>query len=600
LKIRFKPLALLLTGTVSFSVCAAETDLAAIVVTATRQPMRVNETLADVTVIDRETIERSGQNTVADLLARQPGVQLIANGGPGASASILLRGAEARHTLVLIDGMRIRSATSGQPALESIPLGEIERIEILRGPASALYGSEAIGGVVQIFTRRYEGPLRPSAYVGYGSYNTLQTEAGIGGSQDALSFGLRAGRYDSDGFNVTKPEIGKKYNPDKDGFHQKHLSGHLSYRLNEGDELGATFLYADGTDQYDASTGSFDDRIDKTLASYQMHLLKRLLPDWTSQWRIGGSRDELLDITQTAQSRIRTDQRLYQWQNDIRLPLGRALVAIERSEDRFSGTTHFAVDQRSVNSGLLGWSARGDKHNFQANLRHDDNSQFGGKTTWQAGYGYRLTEVWRAHAATGTAFNAPTFNQLYYPGFGNPSLRPEFARNIEIGLAYTQTDQTTSLTVFRNRIQDMIPSNLAANINRARIEGATFAYAGTWAGWRLTASMDVLDARDETTGKRLPRRANHLLNGSATRDVGAWNVGAEWSDVGQRYEDSANTTARRMTGYSVVNLFARYRIDPAWSVEARANNIANVKYETAYGYAMPGGNLFVGLRYAPR
>ncbi len=611
--IRSKPLALLATSVVSFSVLAADTidaDSAVIVVTATRQPMRVSETLADVTVIDRETIEQSGQSTLTELLARQPGLQMSTNGGPGATTAIFMRGAEARHTLVLIDGMRIRSATTGQPALEDIPLADIDRVEILRGPASALYGSEAIGGVIQIFTRRNEGPTRPNVYLGYGSYNTRQAEAGIGGSQDALSFGLHAGRYDSDGFNATNAKVGSSYNPDKDGFRQNHFTGNISYRPNEGDELGATFLYADGTNQYDKGTGSFDDRLDKTLTSYQAYLLQRLLPDWTSQLRIGGSRDDSLTIGASGNSRFRTNQRLYQWQNDIRLPLGRALFALERSEDRVSSTTHYALDHRSVDSALLGWSARLDGHDIQANLRRDDNSQFGAKTTWQAAYGYRLTDTWRAHVAAATAFNAPTFNQLYAPdtgyGPGNPSLRPESARNVETGIAYTRDGQNVSLTLFRNRVQDMLvwifsgPARGPINVGRAKLEGATLAYAGTWAGWHFSASLDALNARDEATGKRLIRRANNQLRASATRDLVEWTLGAELADVGQRYDDTANTTAKLMAGYSVVNLFARYRINPAWSVETRANNIGNVKYETAWGYATPGANLFVGLRYAPK
>lgn len=603
MNLSIKPLALLVASAVSVSVVAAD-DLgdhpATVVVTATRQPMRVAETLADVTVIDRETIEESGQNTLAQLLAHQPGVQLSANGGAGATSAVYLRGAEARHTLVLVDGMRIRSATTGQAALENIPLAEIDHIEILRGPASALYGSEAIGGVVQIFTRRNEGALRPNAYLGYGSYNTREADAGIGGSQNGLSYGLRAGTYDTDGFNATNKKS-SSYNPDKDGFRQKHVAGNLAYRLGGGDEIGATFLDSEGTIHYDDSPRPIDSHSDTKLASYEAHLLNHLLDGWTSQLRVGGSTDDLHGYGSSGATRYRTEQHQYQWQNDVRLPLGRALFALERSEDRVSSTTAYTIDHRSVNSALAGWSARLGRHDVQANLRRDDNSQFGAKTTWQAAYGYRFTDAWRAHAGAGTAFNAPTFNQLYWPdtgyGGGNPNLKPENARNVEAGIAYAHGDHSVSLTVFRNRVDNLISGWPPANISRAKLEGATLAYTGTWAGWCVTASFDALNARDEATGRRLARRANHQVQASAVRDFGAWTVGAELTDVGPRVD---NVVTQTMTGYTVANLFARYRVDAAWSVETRANNIANVNYETAYGYAMPGANLFVGLRYAPR
>jgi vitamin B12 transporter len=615
LKIRIKPLALAIASAVSIAACAADDGLhgdpAAIVVTATRQPMRVKESLADVTVIDRATIEESGQSTLAELLARQPGVQLSANGGPGAAAAVYLRGAEAAHTLVLVDGMRIRSATTGQAAIENIPLAEIDHIEILRGPASALYGSEAIGGVVQVFTRRDEDALRPSAYLGYGSFNTREADAGFGGAQGALSFGLRAGSYDTDGFNATNSRApAYVFNKDKDPFHQKHVAGSLGYRLGGDDEIGASFLDSLGTIHYDDGAGPIDSRADTTLSSYQVHWLNHIRPDWTSQLRIGGSTDDSHNIDNYGDARFRTEQRQYQWQNDVRLPLGRALLALERSEDRVSGNTVYAVDRRTVDSALAGWSARLGSHDVQANVRHDDNSQFGGKSTWQAAYGYRLNDVWRAHVGAGTAFNAPTFNQLYYPdtgyGGGNPNLKPEVAHNVEAGIAYAQGDHSVSLTLFRNRIQDMIvwvfagPVNGHMNVNRARIDGATLAYAGTWAGWCVTASIDTLDARDEATGNRLPRRADHQLQAAAVREFGAWNLGAEITDTGQRYDDPGNTPSMRMAGYALLNLFARYRLAPAWSVEARANNVTDVKYETAYGYSTARANLFLGVRYAPR
>ncbi|CAB1368359.1 TonB-dependent receptor domain-containing protein [Denitratisoma oestradiolicum] len=579
-------------------------DLSTIVVTASRQAQHAPDVLGDVNILTREYLDKAGQSTLSEVLARQPGLQMSANGGPGAQTGIFIRGAEARHTLVLVDGLRINSATTGQSALENIPLADIERVEILRGPASSLYGADALGGVIQIFTRRGEGAPRFDAFAAKGSFNTQQAEAGLRGSLNALSYSLRIGTYDTDGISSASnaAKLPLSYNRDRDGFSQRHFSGSLNYRLEGRDEIGLSLLKADGVNQYDAGSGNFNDRIDKTTASYQLFLRNHLGKDWTSLMRLGRSLDEGNAINATNTSRFRTVQKHFHWQNDVMLPLGIALLAYEHNEQKVSSTTIYLVNERNIDSYLLGWSANLGSHRLQLNSRHDRNSQFGRQTTGQIGYGYQLSTAWRIKTAVGTAFNAPTFNQLYWPhdrfGGGNPRLQPEMARNAEVGLDWEQEGQKLGLTLFRNRVQNLISGWPPANVNRAKLDGATLAYAVSFISWQLNASLDLLEARDEATHKRLPRRAEQQLQLSLGRDVGLWHLGAEWSDVGRRYDDTVNR--RPMAGYSVLNAYARYRLGPELSLELRANNITDRKYETAYGYGTPGVNLFVGLRYAMR
>lgn len=583
---------------------AQAANLSSVIVTATRQQQHVTDTLGDVSVLTRQEIDQAGQSTLADLLARQPGIQMSANGGPGASAAIFIRGAEARHTLVLVDGLRINSATTGQSSIENISLADVDRVEILRGPASALYGADALGGVIQIFTRHGQGEPRADAFIGLGRYQTHQVDVGLRGGSGDLSYSLRAGTHDTEGFSATA-SAGRQpyaYNPDRDGFSQRHLSANLAYRLDGRDEIGLSLLHADGVNQYDNGPGAFNDRIDKANSSSQLYLRQRLGVDWNSQLRLGSSVDDNRTIGAAGSSRFRTGQQQFHWQNDVILPVGIALLAYERNEQQVTSSTDYQVSRRAIDSYLLGWSATLGAHGFQANGRHDRNSQFGHRTTGQLGYGYQLGREWKARAALGTAFNAPTFNQLYWPrdrfGGGNPLLLPERARNAEVGLDWETGDQKLDLTLFRNRVQNLISGWPPANVNRARLEGATLAYFGLLGDWHLTASLDLLEARDEATRKRLPRRADQQLQFRLGRNWGLWHLGGEVSDVGRRYDDTANR--KPLEGYSVVNVFAHYRLSPELNLECRANNIGNRKYETAYGYASPGANLFLGLRYVMR
>ncbi len=598
----------------AFSCLTAQADEAAVIVTATRQPMRANELLSDVTVVERAEIERAVQSTLSDFLATQPGVQQTANGSPGANAAVFLRGGSSGHTLVLVDGQRIGSGTLGSSSQSAVawsrlPLAQIERIEILRGPASSLYGSDAIGGVVQVFTHRGEGAPHFDAEAGGGSYGTTSARAGVSGANGGLRYSVTAAQFRTEGFNNIGNRANRSYNPDADGFSDESVAANLSYELAPGHEIGLNAFQSDGRNRYDAGTTAvsaarqYENGL--TVQNYGATLKNRLGDGWNSTLRLGRAADDSTAYSNAAMtSVVRTDQNQASWQHDIRLAGGSLLLGWENLDQKLSGTSAFTLKQRSVKSLLAGWTGRMGNSRLQANLRRDDNSQFGGRNTGALAWGYQIDKRWRGQASYGTAFRAPTFNDLYYPltgGFlGNPNLKPESANSRELALHYERTGHHASVTWYLNHVADLISwSGVTSpiNIGAARLEGVTVAGVVQVAGLDIDASLDHLDAKDETTGKRLGRRARNTANAGIGRTHGPWHWRSEVQVVGNRYDDDAN--ARHLGGYGLVNLLGSYAVTQDWSLFARANNLFGKKYELAADFATPGANLFVGIRYVP-
>ncbi|HRP36005.1 MAG TPA: TonB-dependent receptor [Gammaproteobacteria bacterium] len=614
MKIRLLAAALSIPAAFSFDMSPAvaqEQIAAAVVVTATRQDQREDEVLASVSVIDRAQIERAGQSTLAELLATQPGVQVSTTGGPGSSSSLFIRGTSSKHALLLIDGVRVGSATSGQALFEAIPVGMIERIEILRGAASALYGSDAVGGVVHVFTRKGREGFHPEVFVGYGSNDTVQADASISGGRDRLRYSLSVGHEKTEGFNAKRDPArwvsswsGNSYNPDDDGFRNQYVSASASIGFREQDELGVNAYYSDGRNWYDVND-FYDSYIDKTLSSASVFMRNRLSDAWSSTVRVGQGLDKTRDKADAGPSSLfESTQKQFVWQHDVHFGGGMLLAAYEYTREVVDGTTRYDQDRRSVNSVLLGWSGQFGAHSLQLNGRYDDNSQFGDKTTGLFAYGYQITPAWGLRGSIGSAFKAPSFNDLYWPGSGNPDLRPEVALNREVGLTWEEGAQKVDLTYFNNEVKQLIdwaptPSGLWApsNVGRASFEGVELAYGVSFGGYALKAGVDYLEAED-ADGKRLPRRARVSGFARIDKHAGAWNWGVEWSGAGYRYEDELNTD--RLGGYGLLNAYAHYQLMRDWRLEMRANNVLDKDYQRARGYRTDGANVFVGVRWAPR
>lgn len=618
---RLKPLAAILS-LIFVTPLQAETptflaSLDPVMVTATRQSMRTSELLSDVSVIESEELAQAAQSTLGDILGRQPGVEFYTSGSNGATGSVFMRGTSSGHTLVLIDGVRAGSATLGQMSSWSrLPVSQIERIEILRGPASSLYGSDAIGGVIQIFTRRGDGPFKPFFEGGVGSYDTSSATGGFSGGQNGWRYALNASVYETRGFNGIKNPKNTAYNEDRDGFKNKSISGNLAYSFAPGHEAGMSVFHSDGENKYDGgfskTSAARDYRNQLAVSNVSTYLKNALTRDWTSTLRLGQSIDDAENTTDGIRNSLfRTEQNLYSWQNDIKTGFGTFLLGVERLDQRVSGTGNYAAEQRTIDSVLAGWNGNYQAHRLQANFRYDDNSQFGGKTTGSIAYGYRFNPNWRANIGYGTAFKAPSFNDLYYPltygSYGNPDLLPESSRSREAAIHYESGLHHVSLTWFSNDVKNLIswvetpPGSYAytpSNIGNAQIKGATLAYDGQLSNFNLQANYNYLDPRDSDTGHQLARRAKHFGAASLGQQLGPWEWRAEIVASDSRFDSNANT--RKMAGYAVTNLYGAYRFSGDWSVFARVNNLFDRDYELAADFATPGLNAFLGVRYAPK
>lgn len=583
------------------------TTLPPLVVTAARMPMPLSDLVADVTVIGQEEIRRSGAQSLAELLQRQPGVEIVQNGGPGSTSGVFLRGANAAHTLVLVDGLRVASASSGATALEAIPIEQIERIEILRGPSSSLYGADAVGGVIQVFTRRADAGVHANASAGYGTFGTGIASAGVSGGDERVHAGVEVGYRRSNGFNAIVNPANFSYDPDRDGYRDASVTANLRATLAAGHDVLVQLLRSRLDNQFDGGD-AFDDRTITTLTAWQLALADRFAPGWQSRLAAGEGRDESVSRTGFGDFPFRTRQRQYAWQNDLSsLPVpGRLAVALERREERVDTEPAFDVNRRDTNAITAVYALVTGAHAWQANLRHDHATQYGGRTTGALAYGYRIDAHWRVTASAGTAFKAPTFNDLYYPGFSNPALAPETARNVEAALhgAWTVRDAAIEahLTAWRNRVHDLIVFECDAsfacapqNVDDATLAGVSLAGDVARGDLRVHASADMQSPRDRASGHLLPRRARRHGALTVLDRLGPVDVGAELVAASRRYDDAANT--RAMGGYAIVNVTVEWPLSPSITAFVRADNVFDRHYELAADFSTGGARVLAGMRW---
>ena len=574
-------------------------------VTATRSSQPIADVLADITVIGAEEIARAGAQSVAELLQRQPGVEIVQNGGPGAVSGVFLRGANRGQTLVLIDGVRIASSSAGATSLEAIPLDQIDRIEILRGPASSLYGADAMGGVVQVFTRRGTGALSGNASAGYGTYGTWDVKGGGSGTAGPVQFALQAAAKASNGFNTIANPANFQFNPDADGYDNQSVSANFGFTAAPGQEFTGQYFRSRLDNQFDGGP-DFDDRTITVAETWQVASRNRLSPFWVSRLSAGAGIDDSQTQTAYGNFPFKSTQRQYAWQNELTLPVGALTAGVERREEHVATDVGFATTQRNTNSLFGIYQLRADDHTLQANLRRDDSSQYGGKTTGAFTYGYRFAPSLRVTAGYATGFKAPSFNDLYYPGFSNPDLVPETSKNLEAGVYWNGNVVGASIEargiIYRNRISQLIVFQCDVNFNcaphnvdRATLEGVTLGLeARADNGATVTASLDVQSPEDDASGKLLPRRARQHGAVTAGYPLGPVRLGVELIASSLRYDDPANLV--QMGGYAIVNVTAEWALAQGVTLFARADNVFDKNYELAAGYATGGATVFAGVR----
>lgn len=574
-----------------------------VVVTASRSAETMDDTLVPVTVVTREQIDRSGAATLPEVLSTVPGVMVTRNGGEGQPVSLMLRGTESDHVLVLIDGVKAGSATLGTAPFQHIPLAQVERVEVVRGSRSSLYGSEAIGGVIQIFTRRGGVDPQQAIAAGAGSHDTGEVSGGISGGSDNAWYSLHASAFTTDGFDACRAGNGGCWTdePDEDGYDRTAFSLRAGSRVGERLVVDAALLDSSGEVEFD---GSFQNRSETLTRVGHLRGVYTVNDRWTSSLQAGVATDENENfLDQTFASLFKTRRNHLTWQNEIAVGRTDLILGVDHISEEVDSNTPFAVDSRDNVGVFTAFHPGLAVLDLELSLRNDDNEQFGSETTGGIAMGREIGEGLRATLSWGEAFKAPSFNELYYPGFGNPDLGAETARSWDFGLSGYGDHFRWSLNVFSTRIESLIGYDPTArapvNIGAAEIDGLELAGGMGVGDWQLSAVLTLQDPRDAgggtNDGNQLPRRAKHVLNLGADRRIGRWSIGATVLSRGSSYDGPSNRN--ELGGFTVVDLRAGLRLRRHWTLGIEINNLFDENYETAAFYNQDGTNVMATLRY---
>lgn len=621
-------LAALVAGLFTLPVQAEDIPLLdEIVVTATRTPLALSSSLAATTVISRDAIQQSQAIDLITLFEQQAGINISRTGGEGKSTAIFVRGAAARHVLVLVDGVRAASATTGEYDWNALSPDQIERIEIVRGPMSSLYGSDAIGGVIQIFTRR---AAAPGMKVTLGSRNTRALDLTLGGGEH-WRYSLEAGRQSTDGLPTFSSDS-ISY-----GFNRNHLSFGIDGKLTADLALDARLAQSWGRNQQDALTGDNDYK-SRTASVKLDHQISR---QWRQSVMLGNSLDSYTSHSPFIPARIETERDSLSWQHDLTFKPGQLSVGVDHWNDHASKDNSGLLDERIENTGLFAQYRfavlNGDT---QLGLRRDRHDAFGGHNTWNLRWGREFAPGLRFSAGHGTAFKAPAVNDLYWPNSvdgpytydiggttysdtyitrGNVLLKPETSRSSELGLSYRRSDWNTALNLYETRVSDLIEWQAAItpggggpgiattydyqprNVSSARLRGMELSGNAHWLNWDWQAALTRLQAINLNTGLQLDRRPENSLTLNVARKYGNHGMRVEGSAYSQRLD--VNGT-RHLAGYGLVNIAYEYALNRDTRLGVRVDNLFDRDYalartSTRY-YDVPGRGMFVTLLYQPR
>lgn len=575
------------------------TVLSEVVVTATRSA-EVAAPLPNSTVITREEIATRQPSSVTELLQQESGINVGSNGGPLTVNSVFLRGTSSKQVLILIDGVRVNDANQGAFDLSQLRPDDIERIEIARGPYSSQYGSDAVGGVIQIFTRK---STKAEASVRGGSYGTQEYNAGasIGDSKNGLS--VRGGYLTTEGFSATNKNSGSYYFPDRDGGLAK--TGMLSGQAELNEKISASFnsTWKDGTVEFDQGV------TDQQLGAASTELKYKVNTVWTQRLQLGWLRQNV--ETEAFGSKFLTERDSASWLHDVQWAEDWNLVGgidfqdeNASSYDLFSSASVF--DENLKNTGVfITQYGKVGIFSGSASLREDHHDTFGNHTTGNATLAAQVTPNAKVYAAYGTAFRAPSANDLYSPGYGgsyggNPDLQPETSEQTEVGTELTYLGQRIRVSGYHNRLTDMIAASNSTpfnyiNVASATLQGLELDVSGKFQRLSYSVNASQQSAKDNN-GSWLVQRPKASFNTTLGYGItDSINAGAEL-----RARSDSKSGGVELPGYTLVNLYAGWQIIPALTLGARLENLGNKEYQVVNGYNTAERSGYLTATYAWR
>ncbi len=599
---------------------AADQELETTVVTATRTPMLLSEAFESISVFTRRDIEKLQAVDIFDLLSRAPGVSFVRNGGRGSATALSIRGNQSDHSLFLIDGVRIGSATLGSATLSALSLSLVERVEIIRGPKSALYGADAIGGVVNIVTRTASADQPLSLEASYGSNETSEITAVAGFASDSVSVNVIANFFDTEGIDHTESTAG--VNGDDDAYRNNSFAINYKQTFSDAVSLKLSYNSNDGENEYDS------DCLDSTFftpvacqiySESKVDSLSALLgiefnDVYDMSIQLGRTNDESnnladnVDLSSTFNGGdFNTTKSEVTWTNNVKLAANQILtVGADYQLDEVDGATAYTVDSRDNQAGFLQLQSDWEQLNTIFGVRYDDNEQFGDATTLSALIGWEINDQYRAYVSYGEGFKAPTFNDLYFPNFGDPTFMPEESENIELGLKANLEVLQFSVAVFRNEIENLIQFNsttfLTDQTAQAEISGLEFSLDTAFLGLELSLNGSVIDPENKVNGQNLRRRAERSVSLDVDKRWADFGLGLTLRAESERFDDPANQV--RLAGYSTTGIRASYQFSDQLAFEARVDNVFDRQYSTAIDFSLGryraiGREAFVTVRYTP-
>ena len=567
---------------------ASDNNLEHISIYANRSATPAPQVLAAVTVLNYEDILARQATDLPALLAQLPGINLSRDGGRGQTSGLYIRGGNTGHTLVLVDGVRVGSATLGYKSLALLPLELIERIEVVRGPRAAWYGSDALAGVIAITTRKGDTAQLNAALASFG-----QTSADISVSTqiDKLTLRTSIGASAADGFNVRDD-----LDPDADGYRQRFMKLAADYASTVG-LFSAQFDINSGWYQFDSAWSSEDEA--KTLNRAYLLGWQHQLGQWQHQVQLSRTLDNEATYGPDSSSPFVTERDEFSYQADTDLSDNLSVLAGLNwyNEQVDKSVTAYEQTSRINRAAFTGIRYHLDALSLEASGRRDLINQYGGQTTWQLAAGYQLTDHLHLRASRGSAFKAPSFNELYYPGYANPDLKPQESISDEVALSYLAEDLSLSVAWFERDVTNLIQGvEQAENVLLASIEGVEFSLEKRWDSYHSAFAYTWLDSRNETTGFKLERRPEHTVHWRGSYQADNWSAFVTTDYQSSTYQGPYASVAT-LGGFTLWGIGSQYQLTPKLVVAAKVDNLLDKRYQTSAGYNTAGVNLGLSLQY---